>query len=71
MGTRITIDSASMFNKSLELIEAMHLFKLDFSDVEVIIHPQSIIHSMVNFNDGFLSGIGHPILGLDHLLFKK
>ena len=52
MGTRITIDSASMFNKSLELIEAMHLFELDFSDVEVIIHPQSIIHSMVNFNDG-------------------
>ncbi len=52
MGARITIDSASMFNKSLELIEAMHLFELDFSDVEVVIHPQSIIHSMVNFKDG-------------------
>lgn len=52
MGTRITIDSASMFNKSLELIEAMHLFELEFSDVEVIIHPQSIVHSMVNFKDG-------------------
>ena len=52
MGTRITIDSASMFNKSLELIEAMHLFKLEFSDVEVLIHPQSIVHSMVNFKDG-------------------
>ncbi len=52
MGTRITIDSASMFNKSLELIEAMHLFELDFSDVKIIIHPQSIIHSMVNFKDG-------------------
>ncbi len=52
MGTRITIDSASMFNKALELIEAMHLFELEFSEVEVIIHPQSIIHSMVNFNDG-------------------
>ena len=52
MGTRITIDSASMFNKSLELIEAMHIFELQFSDIEVIIHPQSIIHSMVNFNDG-------------------
>ena len=52
MGTRITIDSASMFNKALELIEAMHLFELKFSEVEVIIHPQSIIHSMVNFNDG-------------------
>ena len=47
MGTRITIDSASMFNKALELIEAMHLFELKFSEVEVIIHPQSIIHSMV------------------------
>ncbi len=52
MGTRITIDSASMFNKALELIEAMHLFGLNFSEVKVIIHPQSIIHSMVNFNDG-------------------
>ena len=52
MGTRITIDSASMFNKALELIEAMHLFELKFSEVEVIIHPQSIIHSMVNFYDG-------------------
>ena len=52
MGPRITIDSASMFNKALELIEAMHLFELSFSEVEVIIHPQSIIHSMVNFKDG-------------------
>ena len=52
MGTRITIDSASMFNKALELIEAMHLFGLKFSEIEVIIHPQSIIHSMVEFNDG-------------------
>ena len=52
MGARITIDSASMFNKALELIEAMHLFGLSFSKVEVIIHPQSIIHSMVNFKDG-------------------
>jgi len=52
MGERITIDSASMFNKALELIEAMHLFELKFSEVEVIIHPQSIIHSMVNFKDG-------------------
>ena len=52
MGERITIDSASMFNKALELIEAMHLFNLKPSEVEVIIHPQSIIHSMVNFNDG-------------------
>ena len=52
MGKRITIDSASMFNKALELIEAMHLFELKSSDVEVVIHPQSIVHSMVSFKDG-------------------
>ncbi len=52
MGDKITIDSASMFNKSLELIEAMHLFNVSFHEIEVVIHPQSIIHSMVNFKDG-------------------
>ena len=52
MGDKITIDSASMFNKSLELIEAMHLFNVPFQEIQVVIHPQSIIHSMVNFKDG-------------------
>lgn len=52
MGDKITIDSASMFNKALELIEAMHLFDLSFSEIDIVIHPQSIIHSMVNFKDG-------------------
>ncbi len=52
MGDKITIDSASMFNKSLELIEAMHLFNVSFSEIKIVIHPQSIIHSMVNFKDG-------------------
>ena len=52
MGDKITIDSASMFNKSLELIEAMHLFNVSFQEIKVVIHPQSIVHSMVNFKDG-------------------
>ncbi len=52
MGDKITIDSASMFNKSLELIEAMHLFNVSFKEIKVVIHPQSIVHSMVNFKDG-------------------
>lgn len=52
MGKRISIDSASMFNKAMELIETKELFEIDESKIEVLIHPQSIIHSMVGFNDG-------------------
>jgi 1-deoxy-D-xylulose-5-phosphate reductoisomerase len=52
MGAKITVDSATMMNKGLELIEAMHLFNLDESQIEVVIHPQSIIHSAVEFIDG-------------------
>ena len=52
MGQRITIDSASMFNKALELIEAQKLFSVRPDQVEVVVHPQSIIHSMVGFADG-------------------
>ena len=52
MGKKITIDSASMFNKGLELIEAYHLFHLDESKIDILIHPESIIHSMVQFRDG-------------------
>ncbi|MBY8975817.1 1-deoxy-D-xylulose-5-phosphate reductoisomerase [Rhodobacteraceae bacterium NNCM2] len=52
MGQRISIDSASMFNKSLEMIEAWHLFDVTPEQIEVIVHPQSIIHSMVGFCDG-------------------
>ena len=51
MGKRISIDSASMFNKALELIEAKHFFDLNPNQIEVIIHPESIIHSMVTFID--------------------
>ncbi len=52
MGDKITIDSASLMNKGLEVIEAKWLFGLDSNQIEVIIHPQSIIHSMIQFTDG-------------------
>ena len=52
MGNKITIDSASMMNKGLEVIEAKWLFDLNPSQIEVIIHPESIIHSFVHFSDG-------------------
>ena len=52
MGNKITIDSATMMNKGLEVIEAFWLFRLPGKQIEVVIHPQSIIHSMVQFKDG-------------------
>ncbi len=52
MGKKITIDSATMMNKALEVIEARWLFDLDVDQIEVVVHPQSIVHSMVEFRDG-------------------
>lgn len=52
MGQKITIDSATLMNKGLELIEAMHLFSVSPEQIQVLIHPQSIVHSMVEFRDG-------------------
>jgi 1-deoxy-D-xylulose-5-phosphate reductoisomerase len=52
MGPKITIDSASLMNKGLEVIEARHLFGVAIDDVRVLVHPQSCIHSMVEFADG-------------------
>jgi 1-deoxy-D-xylulose-5-phosphate reductoisomerase len=52
MGPKITIDSATLFNKGLEMIEANWLFGVEMKHVEVVIHPQSIVHSMVEFTDG-------------------
>ncbi|HWX15292.1 MAG TPA: 1-deoxy-D-xylulose-5-phosphate reductoisomerase, partial [Chthoniobacterales bacterium] len=52
MGRKITIDSATLFNKGLEMIEAHWLFGVEMTRVEVVIHPQSIVHSMVEFSDG-------------------
>jgi 1-deoxy-D-xylulose-5-phosphate reductoisomerase len=61
MGQRITIDSASMFNKSLELIETREFFGIDPSRIEVVIHPESLVHALVGFRDGALMAhLGPP-----------
>ncbi len=61
MGARISIDSASMFNKALEMIEAQHLFALRPDQLEVLVHPQSIVHSAVAYADGaMLAQLGRP-----------
>ncbi len=61
MGPKITIDSATMMNKGLEVIEAHWLFNADATQIEVVIHPQSVIHSMVEYNDGsVLAQLGNP-----------
>lgn len=52
MGKKITIDSATLMNKGLEVIEAHWLFDVDYENIQVVVHPQSIIHSMVEYNDG-------------------
>ncbi len=54
MGKKVTIDSATLMNKGLEVIEAHWLFSFPFDSIEILIHPQSIVHSMVEFMDGFL-----------------
>lgn len=61
MGNKITIDSATMMNKGLEVIEAKWIFKQDISKIQVLIHPQSIIHSLVEFTDGSIKAqLGIP-----------
>ena len=52
MGSKITIDSATMMNKGLEVIEAHYLFDIPADSIEIVVHPQSIVHSMVQFHDG-------------------
>ena len=65
MGAKITIDSATLMNKGLEVIEAKWLFDLDASQIEVVVHPQSIIHSMVQFEDGSIKAqMGLPDMKL-------
>jgi len=65
MGNKITIDSASMMNKGFEIIEAKWLFNLDPEQIEVIVHPQSIIHSIVQFRDGAMKAqMGLPDMRL-------
>ena len=61
MGPKISIDSATLMNKGLEVIEAMHLFQVPMDQIQVVVHPQSIIHSMVAFQDGsILAQLGIP-----------
>jgi 1-deoxy-D-xylulose-5-phosphate reductoisomerase len=61
MGGRITIDSATLFNKGLELIEAHHLFGFSYDAIDVLVHPQSIVHSLIHLNDGAsLAHLGYP-----------
>ena len=57
MGKKVTIDSATLFNKGLELIEAMRLFEMDAKDVEVVMHRESVLHSLVEFSDGSMKGL--------------
>jgi len=61
MGRKISVDSATLMNKGLELIEAYWLFDMDIANIDVIIHPQSVIHSMVTYSDGsVLAQLGNP-----------
>jgi 1-deoxy-D-xylulose-5-phosphate reductoisomerase len=65
MGAKITIDSATLMNKGLEVIEAKWLFNLDIKQIDVIVHPQSIIHSIVQFEDGSMKAqMGVPDMKL-------
>ena len=61
MGAKISIDSATMMNKGLELIEAWHLFPVTEQQIEIVVHPQSVVHSMVEYSDGsVLAQLGSP-----------
>lgn len=65
MGAKITIDSATLFNKGLEVMEARWLFDVDYDDIEVLIHPESIIHSMVEYQDtAIIAQLGTPDMRL-------
>lgn len=65
MGRKITIDSATLVNKGLEVIEAKWLFDVDFEDIDVVVQPQSLIHSMVQFKDGgIMAQLGTPDMRL-------
>ena len=61
MGPKITVDSATLANKGLELIEAHFLFGLPYERIEVVVHPSSIVHALVRFRDGAaLAHLGYP-----------
>ena len=61
MGPKISVDSATMMNKGLEVIEARWLFNVPVENIEVVVHPQSVVHSMVSYSDGsVLAQLGNP-----------
>ena len=61
MGPKVTIDSASLMNKGLELIEAHHLFAMPPTQIDVLVHPQSVVHGMVEYRDGsVVAQLGSP-----------
>ena len=61
MGKKITVDSATLMNKGLEVIEAHHLFDMDYDNIEVVVHPQSIVHSAIEYKDGsVIAQLGLP-----------
>jgi 1-deoxy-D-xylulose-5-phosphate reductoisomerase len=61
MGGKITVDSSTLMNKGLEVIEAHHLFGLPYEQIDVVVHPQSIVHSLIQLNDGAsLAHLGYP-----------
>ena len=65
MGKKISVDSATMMNKGLEFVEAMHLFGVTPDDIQVVVHPQSVIHSMIELCDGtVIAQLGVPDMGL-------
>src|SRR5260370_23096194 len=65
MGPKITVDSATMMNKGLEVIEAHHLFRIPLEQIDVCVHPQSVVHSLVEFVDGSLKAqLGRPDMRL-------
>ncbi len=61
MGKKITVDSATLMNKGLEIIEAHHLFNMPYEDIEVVVHPQSVVHSAIEYKDGsVIAQLGLP-----------
>lgn len=60
MGAKITVDSATMMNKGLEVIEAHYLFGADYDDIDIVVHPESIIHSMVSKPDNTIGERSKP-----------
>ena len=59
MGKKISIDSATMINKIYEVIEAKNIFEIDYSKIDILIHPKSYIHTLIKFNSGLIKILAH------------